>query len=597
MVTRITRVKKFIHKLLDPNLFIPNVLIPSIVLTLYFAALTYFLGGGVNNDFSGRMWKYLLLLTGGFYLVFFAFLRFTKVSKLKLENPIKKINFQDLFLLLLPLTPVVQYILNNQDILAIQESLYVFGFFAVSSAVFVVVIPVVLGIIGSVRILMILGLSFVFTVINMASLSRHFAWFNHGNLGIQLAVLGGVFLLSFVLYRLKRQKLLYLLIAAFFVSNTAVQLLTPRSETVGLDSPATTGSSVGNSKIPWEDNRIVTLVGDKKPTSTPNIYLLVYDAYAFNGVLRSFGIDNNAQEKYLKDQGFKLYPSTYSLGASSLGTMSRVLNASTEMYGNRRRGVSGDGVVQGLLKSFGYKTYGLFRTDYFFRSTTPTYDFSFPTSESFLASDRLLIQAILMGEFQADLETASKSPVRFLATKRDVFKSAPKEPRFVYMHTDLPGHSQLSGTCLANEVQRYNERLGYANNEMRVDLEELVKSDPNSIIVVASDHGPYLTKSCGPTERGGYDISEIDRLDLQSRFGTFLAIRWPGRDFEKYDDITVLQDLFPSIFADIFSDRGMLKAKVDPVTIENQFTSGASVKNGIIYGGINNGEPLFTTDK
>ncbi len=595
MSSRFTPVKKFLHKLFDPSFFIPNVLVPSIVLALYFAAFTYFLDGGVINALSGRMWKYLLVLSGGLYLVFFAFLKFTKATKLKLENPIGKISFQDLILLLLPLTPVVQYILNNQDILSPRESLYVFGFFAVFSAVFVVVIPAVLNLIGSVRVLMFLGLAFAFTITNMASLSRHFSWLNRGDLGIQLAVLGGVFLLSFVLYRLKRQKLLYLLIAVFLFSNTAVQLLTPRPETAGLDSPSATGSSVDSSKVPWNDNRLVKLVGNKKPVSNPNIYLLVYDAYAFNGVLRSFGIDNSAQEKYLEDQGFKLYPSTYSLGASSLGTMSRVLNASTELYGSRRRGVSGDGVVQGLLKSFRYKTYGLFRTDYFFRSTTPTYDFSFPTDESFLASDRLLIQAILMGEFQADLETASKSPARFLATKRDVFKSAPKEPRFIYMHTDLPGHSQLSGSCLADEVQRYNERLGYANNEMRVDLEGIIKGDPNAIIVVASDHGPYLTKSCGPTERGDYDISEIDRLDIQSRFGTFLAIRWPDRDFEKYDDITVLQDLFPSIFANIFDDGKMLKAKVAPNTIENQFISGASVKNGIIYGGLDNGKPLFTT--
>ena len=593
MALKIKQVKKFLHRLLDPNVFIPNLLVPSIVLALYFAAFTYFLDGGVTNAFSGRVWKYLLVMTGGLYLVFFVFLKLTKATKLKLENPIKKPSPQDLILLLLPLTPVVQYILNNQDILSFQESIFVFGFFAVFSAVFVVVVPAVLGIIGSVRILMLLGLAFTFTITNMASLSRHFSWLSKGDLLIQLLVLGGLFLVSLILYRPNRQKLLYLLIATFLVSNTAVQLLTPRSETDGLDSPSATDSSVGNSKIPWSDNRLVELVGDKKPASTPNIYLLIYDAYTFNGVMRSFGIDNSAQEKYLKDQGFKLYPSTYSLGASSLGTMSRVLNASTELYGSRRRGVSGDGVVQGLLKSFGYKTYGLFRTDYFFRSTTPTYDFSFPTSESFLASDRLLIQAILMGEFQADLETVSKSPVRFLATKREIFKSAPKESRFIYMHTDLPGHSQLSGSCLADEVQRYNERLGYANNEMRVDLEELIKSDPNSIIVVASDHGPYLTKSCGPTGRGGYDISKIDRLDIQSRFGTFLAIRWPGRDFEKYDDITVLQDLFPSIFADIFNDQGMLKAKVEPVTIENQFISGASVKNGIIYGGIDDGGLLF----
>ena len=61
----------------------------------------------------------------------------------------------------------------------------------------------------------------------------------------------------------------------------------------------------------------------------------------------------------------------------------------------------------------------------------------------------------------------------------------------------------------------------------------------------------------------------------------------------KYDDITVLQDLFPAIFAYLFEDEKILEAKVAPRTIENETIIGAAVNNGIIIGGINDGEPLF----
>jgi len=124
------------------------------------------------------------------------------------------------------------------------------------------------------------------------------------------------------------------------------------------------------------------------------------------------------------------------------------------------------------------------------------------------------------------------------------------------------------------------------------DLETIIKTDPGAIIIVASDHGPYLTKNCFITKRG-YNISEISRLDIQDRYGTFLAIRWPTDDFEEYDDITVLQDLFPSIFGYLFRDREMLAAKVEPITFRAYVVSGAKVENGIIRGGINDGEPLF----
>jgi len=59
-----------------------------------------------------------------------------------------------------------------------------------------------------------------------------------------------------------------------------------------------------------------------------------------------------------------------------------------------------------------------------------------------------------------------------------------------------------------------------------------------------------------------------------------------------------LQDVFPSLFAYLFKDPNLLKAKIDPVTLDqDEATSGVSVQNGIIRGGIDDGEPLFTTDK
>ncbi|HPA32726.1 MAG TPA: hypothetical protein PLV24_04020, partial [Anaerolineaceae bacterium] len=116
----------------------------------------------------------------------------------------------------------------------------------------------------------------------------------------------------------------------------------------------------------------------QKPVITPNIYLLVYDAYVPNETMQAYGIDNRAQEQYLRDQGFVLYPHTYSIGADSVGTMSRVLNMSTSYGGEYRKGVSGDGVVQNALQELGYTTYGIFPTDYMFQGVGSSYDVFFP---------------------------------------------------------------------------------------------------------------------------------------------------------------------------------------------------------------------------
>jgi hypothetical protein len=126
---------------------------------------------------------------------------------------------------------------------------------------------------------------------------------------------------------------------------------------------------------------------------------------------------------------------------------------------------------------------------------------------------------------------------------------------------------------------------------MKRDIETIAQNDPGAIVVVAGDHGPYLSKNCKRI-LNDYDSNEISRLDIQSRFGTFLAIKWPSEDFSEYDDITVIQDIFPAIFAYLFKDDGLLQAKVESTTLDDVM-AGVSVRDGIIRGGVDDGEPLF----
>ena len=560
-----------------------HVIILLVVLTLYFVSFSLFLswllpeyGANVNAVFVNRAWKFSLLLAVGLYLIFFVLFKIKRGNKVTFGNSIEKLCVSDFILILLPLTPVVQYILNNQDILSPLGSLYVLAVFIVFSILFIIVIPTLLGIVGSTKTLMILGLALTFMITNMASLSAGFSWFERGSLTIQLVLFSGIFLVCWILYNLIGRKFMYVIVAIFFIANSAIQLVPGDSAKISPDSTDT-------------DNILVELVGSKQPLSTPNIYLLIYDAYVINETMLEYGIDNSAQEKYLETLGFKLYPHTYSVAGATISTMSRVLNASTEYYGSERRGVSGDGIVQNLLKGFGYETHGLFHSDSFFRGIGSSYDFSCPEQS---ATHELLMKAIFMGEFRFDVEVHKPSLKEFIEYRLSVFESVPNEPRFVYMYNPRPSHSQNSGACLPNETELYKARLIEANEQMKQDIETITQKDPGAIVIVAGDHGPYLTKNCYSTVRG-YDISEISRLDIQDRFGTFLAIKWPSEDFPKYDDITVLQDIFPAIFAYLFENDKLLEAKVASTTLDGGETSGASVENGIIHGGINDGEPLF----
>ncbi len=561
-------------------------LIPLAVLTLYFAALSLVLSvivpeyaDNVNAAFAGKSWRFFLLLTVVFSLVFLFGFRLAGDKKTPLPTERGRFRAADLLLVLLPLSPVVEYVINNQDILTPRGSLYVLIVFFVFSGLFAIVIPVLLGRFASLRTLMLLGTAFAFMVTGMASLSASFNWLEAGNFRIQLLIFGGIFIVGRILYgSAVGRKFARCFVAGFFIVNSLAGLTSRGSESTLPESPP-------------EENRLAELVGSCRPLSTPNIYLLIYDAYVVNETMLGYGIDNRAQEEFLESSGFIIYPHTYSIGAHSISTMSRVFNASVDYYGTHRKAASGNGVVHNLLRNFGYETYGLFASDYFFRGIGSSYDFSFPGVKN---SHTLLTKAIFMGEFRFDVEFDQPSDEEFVGRKLSVLGDSPPGPRLVYIHTPIPNHSQNSGACLPDETDLFRDRLEEANHQMNRDLETLLSNDPEAIIIVAGDHGPYLTKNCYETG-GHYDISEITRLDIQDRFGTFLAIRWPDGDFSGYDDITVLQDIFPAISAYLFNDRKFLEARIEPHTRNGIVISNAAVRDGIIIGGINDGEPLFLT--
>lgn len=553
-----------------------RILVPMAVMCLYFVSSSLLLPSGVNKVFVTRSATVLVPVTILLWLGFLILARLGWIpyrpSTLAEEGP----TASDLPLLLLPLAPVVQYILLSADILSLRDSFLILAFFSLASVVLIFAIPLLFRRTGSTRPLMYLGIAFAFLLANMATLSKEFRWHDWVSLKVLIPIFAGVWFLSWLLYRLKMRVVLSVTIAAFLLVNTIVQL----NAREGADSQA---------EPHFPEGTLASMIGPRRPSVTPGIYLLVYDSYVVSETMAAYGIDNLEQERYLEQTGFKIYPHTYSLAPGSLKAMSRVLNASADYVLDRdgRAAVSGSGTVQQLLDGFGYETYGVFPSDFFFRGTVPGYDYSFPRAHS---SAGLLIGAILEGEFRFDAGFDDVTREQYTNEKERIFSGPPEAPRFVYSHSSLPGHSQT--TCLPNETELFGEDVAKANLEMRRDVEAILQQDPDAIIIIAGDHGPRLTKNCTGTE-DDYELSEISRMDIQDRFGTFLAIRWPDEGFEEYDEITVLQDLFPSVFAYMFADADLLQSFQERTTTDSWAISGAQVVDGMIVGGIDDGEPLF----
>jgi hypothetical protein len=557
--------------------FLINLSVTFAMLLLYLLIASHVLPEGINSTFASLLWKFVLIsMTVGFYGLFF-FGTVLKERPSSIRKTIERFQAQDLLLLFLPLTPIVQYLILNQNVLKITDSIIIMIFFTALTFISSLIVPWLLSIAGSRILLISAGLSLTFVLLNMSALAANFHWHLVGNPLIQLGIFIVTAAILFFLYTLNRKRT-YWAVALFFLVNTAMTMVK-----VTNDQPEIRDTSV---TIP----NIYASVEGRQMVSTPDIFLLVYESYANQETMLHYGFDNRAQIDFLKEMGFTIYPGTYSTGSMSLESLGRLLHVTNHIQQDRMTSyTSGANAVGDILKSFGYKTFGIFPVDYFLQNSRPAYDDWYPPINKMYP---IFITAILEGEFRYNIGFDAIPYNDYLLKKREAFTQRTQEPAFLYTHSMLPGHSQESGKCLPDEKSKYLKGIKDANQEMGKDLALLMKSRPNAIVIVAGDHGPYLTKGCFHLEN--YAIGEIDRLDIQDRYGTFLAIKWPERAYAGRYDIRILQDIFPAVFAYLFKDDTIFDAaRIEREDLYGSPLHGIRIENGIIKGGKDDGKPLF----
>jgi len=550
---------------------------------MYMLVATRFLPQGINWDFVARGWKRMLVLMALVFVAFLLLIYFKKDKTFSFQKRLESISIDEALLILFPLTPIVQYIILNKDILSSVDIAIIVLFFVSLIVIFAYMVPWALSIFASRQILTVVALSFLFTIFNMSSIAKTFKWHLAGSLPVQAGILLGTIIILLFL-RMAGKKVLYIAVAAFFIGNAILNAV----------SYSYADNQFQSEQKVESDTKIYEYTSNKEIVNPVNIYLLVYDSYANEETMRHYGFDNSEQTSFLKRLGFTVYPGIYSVGSPTLSSMSRMLDVSSNLKGDIRAFTAGYAAVPSILSQNGYNTIGIFASDYLLRGHKPYYDECFPVLSKRQASSShtLIITSILEGEFRFDFEVefGDVDYPEYVKKKRHFLALNHVKPIFMYTHTHYPNHSQNSGKCLPDETERYLERVKIANNEMKEDIKTIIHSNPNSIVIVAGDHGPYLTKNCTGLE--DYDEKDIDQLDVQDRYGVFLAIKWPeGADVKKYD-IKILQDVFPAVLAYIYDDPEILNAKIPPVTL-GTITDGVRVENGIIVGGKDDGKPLF----
>ena len=583
----LNRLDLMLKRMMQRNLsgFWMNSALFSGIIALYSFVCSYALPSSINSVFAFIVFKISLPFAVFFVIGFIIWKIAARRMAFTLEKNFEKFSISDFVLILIPMTPIAQYILSNQESLTILNSLVIFILFAILITLLGIVIPVLLSRIASKNLLITAAMSLLSTLIIMAYVSASRGWDRKGDIGIQLLVML-IFIIVLSLRKLIPSKITVLAVAAFFAANTISGVFSKKpSEETGETS----------SKF-----QVSTLLQNKEIKRKNDVLLIIFESYSDYETLKHYGYDNADQIKYLKDSGFKVYNGIYSLGAPTEQSLSKLFNIDREVYRHKRY-LAGGGAVQSLLRKQGYKIYSIYHSSWYLRGLPISQiesDYCFPQPQGVMDS-KVLVKAVLMGEFTDTVSFEDVKYESFLEEKNKVIANNSGHPVMLYSHSCYPGHGP-SGSWTTEE-DRSKDRLEYlggiesANKEMRLNVEKMIKNNSDAIVIFAGDHGPFMTKSGYGLNngRGNYKASDLDRYDIQDRFGMFLSIRWPEKKAEQYD-IKILQDVFPAVLSYLYDDDSLFDTlRIKRVTKENHRTLGVYVEDGIIHGGKDDGQKLF----
>ncbi len=332
---------------------------------------------------------------------------------------------------------------------------------------------------------------------------------------------------------------------------------------------------------------------------SPNIYYLLYDTYINENLMKFYDIDNSEQMNYLRDKNFQVSENVYSIGKSTLPSIAPLLEvASVDFATQRRNIILGNSTVDNLLQKNGYETHYIVG-EYFLRGLNVPFGGDFLNNETINSlsengySDNSMMTVLystLIGEFKFDNEFllgTITEDMKAELLKRYTLTNLTSKPKFLFYHTNFPGHGV--GNCHPNENELYAKNVQIANNMMKIDVQNILSIDTNAIIIIAGDHGAYRKGDC-KTGFKRYKDDEIRAEHILDMHGSFLAVKYPDNYIQ--EDIILLQNVFINIFSYLFDVNNLYDYKIPAKTRRSNRLPQGCITNGKITFGADKGKSL-----
>lgn len=310
-----------------------------------------------------------------------------------------------------------------------------------------------------------------------------------------------------------------------------------------------------------------------------DIYYLIFDRYADMRTLSDlYGYDNSSFLDYLGKLGFYIPDQSRSNYTKTAYSLASSLNLKHLTYLSELIGpfstdwkplfaLLQDHEVGRFLKGQGYhyvhlgswwgptKSSGLADETF---DTVPRGHVSLNEFES------LLVGATLPIRLMAHLQSRRQQFVR-VQEKFNKLSALRRNgaPLFVFAHMLIPhnpfvffpdGRYKTSAEAKAlSRAKNYIDQVDYVNQKITELVNDLLQKEPQPIIVIQSDEGPFPTRYIANTKH--FDWREATVSELKQKFGILSAIYFPDRQYERlYKDITPV-NTFRIIFNKYFGEN------------------------------------------
>ena len=301
-----------------------------------------------------------------------------------------------------------------------------------------------------------------------------------------------------------------------------------------------------------------------------NVYFLLFDGYGSVDGLELLGIKKRPFLDKMSKKGFRLYNSFFTNFQATNLTMPTYLEMDSKHNGkylnefpvpNRSQITAGQGRVYKIFKENKYKINIVHQSRYLLLENCYA-SFCFPPVPVGMYF-QLFDKVVLNDRFRLTFGPLNRRFTRREERRKSydhLMKIANSmDNHFSYFHFFFPAHTEyVAGICdEKKETAYYSNRIDDANKEILKIVENINLADPSGLIIVASDHGGWVTNKCH-SNRPLRTIEEI--LD---HLGAFLAIKW-GEDYDgRFDEkIRSSANVFRYIFSYLLESDILLSSVV-----------------------------------